>query len=277
MEVYWLEQTADDVPEKNDWLSRSEVFSLDKLRFAKRRADWRLGRWTAKSALAAHSNSSSSPSALAEIEIWPAPSGAPEALFKNKLAPVTISLSHRDSRAICAVGPAAIELGCDLELIEPRSDAFIADYFATQEQELIARQTAEDRLRILALLWSGKESALKALHTGLRLDTRCVIVEPVDISFLNNGWSPFRVRYDGCRIFHGWWCVAGYLVRTLVAAPPPSLPILLQTRPHFHDAAPRCPFIGRLVGERGDWERLDFSRVKKARNLPPSSVDAADG
>ena len=50
--------------------------------------------------------------------------------------------------------------------IEPRSDAFVADYFTIEEQALVARASAADRDRILALLWSGKESALKALREG---------------------------------------------------------------------------------------------------------------
>ena len=71
------------------------------------------------------------------------------------------------------------ELGCDLEIVEPRSDAFIADYFTAEEQALIERTSAADRSLLLALLWSAKESALKALRAGLRLDTRSVIVRPV--------------------------------------------------------------------------------------------------
>lgn len=38
-----------------------------------------------------------------------------------------------------------------------------------EEQELVAR--APERDELVALLWSGKESALKALREGLRLDT----------------------------------------------------------------------------------------------------------
>ena len=53
MHVYWLEQTEANVPEDNTWLSPREVAFADRLRFAKRRADWRLGRWTAKRAGAA--------------------------------------------------------------------------------------------------------------------------------------------------------------------------------------------------------------------------------
>ena len=53
MDVYWLEQSEADVPTADDWLSENEVARLNSLRVAKRRADWRLGRWTAKCAVAA--------------------------------------------------------------------------------------------------------------------------------------------------------------------------------------------------------------------------------
>ena len=103
MDVYWLEQTEADVPAENDWLSASEAVCLNSMRFAKRRADWRLGRWTAKCALSAYLNVPAHPQVLAKIEIRPAPSGAPEVFFGNQPAAVTISLSHRAGIAACAV------------------------------------------------------------------------------------------------------------------------------------------------------------------------------
>jgi 4'-phosphopantetheinyl transferase len=228
--VYWLEQTEADVPDENDWLSKSELIFFNRLRFARRRADWRLGRWTAKQAVATCCNLLSSPQVLARIEIVPAPSGAPEVFVDSKLAAVTISLSHRNHRAICTLGPGTFELGCDLELIERRSDAFLADYFTVEEQALVAAQPATDRARLLALLWSAKESALKALRFGLRSDTRSVIVGLVDWSFDVNGWHPLQVRYTGGRTFCGWWQVADNMVQTVVASPPPGRPISLALR-----------------------------------------------
>ncbi len=246
-DVYWLEQTEADVPAENDWLSASEAVRLSGMRFAKRRADWRLGRWTAKRALAVYLKLPGHPQALTGIEIRPAPSGAPEVFVANQAAAVTISLSHRAGRAVCAVALSGVALGCDLEMIEPRSDGFIADYFSSEEQALVARACAADRPRLLALLWSGKESALKALRTGLRLDTRCVIVSPVDApprrdgdgymenpaltlgpSYSPNGWRPLQVGYTNGQIFQGWWLHTGNLLRTLVAAPPPVPPIRLE-------------------------------------------------
>lgn len=248
MDVYWLEQTQGDVPAENDWLSPIEAVQLDSLRFAKRRADWRLGRWTAKRALAVYLDVRGQPKAIADIEVRPAPSGVPEVFFPNKPAAVTISLSHSSGTAICAVAPLGTALGCDLETIEPRSDAFVSDYFTTEEQALISRASAADRFRLLTLLWSAKESALKALGAGLRLDTRCVIVSPFD-QLRRRGeeggseedpafalppaegipcWHPLRVRYTGDQVFYGWWRQTGNLLCTLVAAPPPAPPILIE-------------------------------------------------
>jgi 4'-phosphopantetheinyl transferase len=113
-------------------------------------------------------------------------------------------------------------LGCDLEVIEPRSDAFVSDYFTADERALVARAAWADQPRVVTLLWSAKESALKALGVGLRLDTRCVQVSPADGQ--DTGfWYPMQVRHDG-QIFRGWWQSTGSLLRTLVAAPPPRTP-----------------------------------------------------
>src|SRR5207248_6967090 len=89
-EVFWLEQCEADVPGDDTWLSPQELVSLDGLRFAKRRADWRLGRWTAKCAIGAYLDLQ----ALREIEIIAASDGAPEVRLSKRHAGVTISLSH---------------------------------------------------------------------------------------------------------------------------------------------------------------------------------------
>jgi 4'-phosphopantetheinyl transferase len=242
LDVYWLEQTEADVPVDDDWLSTSEAVRLNGMRFAKRRTEWRLGRWTAKRALAISLNMPGHREALAGIEIRPADSGAPEVFFANQPATFTISLSHRRGTAVCAVAPSGVALGCDLEIIEPRDDSFIADYFAPEERALMARKSIADQPRLLALLWSGKESALKALREGLRLDTRSVIVTPVEApqrrgedhqqcagpSCGPNPWHRLHVRYTDGQIFHGWWQHTGDLLRTLVAASPLAPPILLN-------------------------------------------------
>lgn len=228
MDVYWLEQTEAEMPPENDWLSTAEATRLKGMRFAKRRADWRLGRWTAKRALASFWNSPASPLALAEIEICAAPTGAPEVILSDSPAAVSISLSHRGGRAMCAVSLSGQALGCDLEIIEPRTEAFVADYFVSEERELVARAPEPERFQLVSLLWSGKESALKALRTGLRLDTRSVVVMPMEGSLNVNGWGPLQVRCSEGQVFQGWWQRTHDLMRTLVADPPPPPPILLE-------------------------------------------------
>ena len=226
--IYWLEQTEADMPEANDWLSAREKVRLNGFRFAKRRADWRLGRWTAKHAVAICLDLPLHQQPLSNIEIRSAPCGAPEVFFANKPAAVAISITHRSGTAVCTVALSRSSLGCDLEIIEPRSEAFLEDYFTAEEQALVARMSPAERLRMLALLWSGKESALKALRMGLRLDTRSVIVYPVDDL---NTWHPLRVCCSSGQIFDGWWNHTGHLLRTVVAAPPSTPPVVLNSRP----------------------------------------------
>ena len=229
IDVSWLEQTVADVPAEDYWLSAGEAGRLCGMRFPKRRADWKLGRWTAKRALAVYWNLPADLRSLARLEIRSAASGAPEAFLGDGPAPVTISISHRAGRAACAIARPEAALGCDLEIVEPRCDAFAADYFTVEEQELLAQASPADRFQLLALLWSAKESALKALRVGLRLDTRSVAVNNVAGQFPGDGdWHPLCVHYNG-HGFHGWWRQTGNLVRTMVAAPAPATPHTFQT------------------------------------------------
>ncbi len=268
MNTYWLEQAEADVPAEEDWLGPDEIRLLSGMRFAKRRADWRLGRWTAKQAVAAYLHLPGGPSDLAAIEVLPAPSGAPLAWFKNEMAPLMISISHSAGRAICAVAPSGAGLGCDLELIEARSECFVSDYFATDEQATISRVSPNERNQLVTLLWSAKESALKMLGVGLRVDTRSVevnlveesqpvrencapcTVEGSDRACCRNQWRPLQVRYADGQIFDGWWQRSGYFLRTLVAAPVPARPIFIHLS---ETASSRNPIPAHSsVGRRRD-------------------------
>lgn len=247
MDVIWVEQSAGDVPTEDDWLSAREQSVLGDMRIPKRRADWRLGRWTAKHAVAAYLEFPADAVSLATIEIRQSASGAPATFFQGTPANLSISISHRAGIGACAVAAPGTMLGCDLELIEPHSDAFIADYFTDDERVMVAQTPAADRTCIAALIWSAKESALKALGMGLRLDTRCVSVvlsghprekagEPrkprpdPSVSALPNttaDWSPLRVCHADHQTFYGWWRSAGNLLRTVVTTPPTSPPTVL--------------------------------------------------
>jgi len=240
--VFWLERAADDLPPTNDWLSTGEANHLKTLRFTKRRTDWLLGRWTAKRAIAAYLHQPPLCEFLASIEIRPASSGAPEAWFNETAIPVTISISHSDSTALCAVASRGVALGCDIEIAEPRSECFLTDYFTKEEQALVEATAANHRSVLVTLLWSGKESALKALAKGLHLDTRSVVVSfsgcglgggssPGDFGFNFRSGEPWRALHvtgPGRRAFSGWWRSQDNFVRTLVSDPAPEAPICLD-------------------------------------------------
>lgn len=253
--MFWLQQTEADVPANNDWLCANEALCLSGMRFPKRRGDWRLGRWTAKRAFAAYWGCSAESRLLSEIEIRSALSGAPEVVLAGKPAAASISLSHRAGKAMVAVSGPGVALGCDLEIVEPRSEEFVADYFTSEEQALVAATSVPDRPALLALLWSAKESALKALHEGLRLDTRSVLVNlagnpqvsrdrqqtssppglatwlPAASNCGQNDWGALQVRcINRDHTLHGWWHCTGGLVRTVVADPPPLRPVWIDPR-----------------------------------------------
>ena len=230
MQIFWFEQTDAAVPAADDWLSESELSRLGSLRFPKRRADWRLGRWTSKHAVAAALELPNDNRALTKIVISAAATGEPEVTIADRAHAVTISISHRDGLAACTVALGKVELGCDLELIEPKSDAFIADYFTAEEQDLVSQIGAPAQPLLASLVWSAKESALKALHVGLRADTRSVVVDPTELHGAEVpciDWRPLRILCPGEAEFRGWWRYAGNVVRTVVAAPSPQRPIEL--------------------------------------------------
>ena len=223
--IHWLKQTSRDPPLGEEWLTAGERVTLARLRVAKRRSDWLLGRWTAKRALAAYLGCLSR---LDRLEVRATESGAPEVFLDGWPAPLTLSLSHAAGRGLCAVTAADVALGCDLERIESRDRAFVADYFTDNERRAIAAAPASDRACIVTLLWSAKESALKALREGLRLDTRSVAAT-VSAESAFNGWYPLSVHHgDSKRIFRGWWRRDGGCVLTIVADPPPRPPISLN-------------------------------------------------
>ena len=95
----WTTGLLVDVPAGDGWLGPRERALLAALpAVAKRRGEWRLGRWTAKQLLGPG------------VEILVAADGAPVAA-----SGAALSLSHRHGRALAVVAPHGVALGCDLE------------------------------------------------------------------------------------------------------------------------------------------------------------------
>ena len=230
---------ASSLPEDDGWLTAAEATILGRFRFSKRASDWRLGRWVAKEAVAealrAWSAGTTSGAAEAgpprtsertpgpaEIEILAGPGGGPRSriLAPGEWPGVTVSLSHAGGVGFAAAAEGALRLGCDVEDIAPRSEAFVEDYLTDVEAAWVRAGGAETDARA-NLVWSAKESALKALGEGLRKDTRSVVVQVGDLpaSPGAGGWFPLRVAVEGGRVFFGMarrddprvWTVVGSL------------------------------------------------------------------
>jgi 4'-phosphopantetheinyl transferase len=224
----WLSQRLAEVPSGNEWLGENERRVLAGLRMERRRADWRLGRWTAKAALGGWLQV-----APGRIEVLAAADGAPEAWLDDKRMPLSVSLSHRGGRALAAVGRSPQIAGCDLELVEPRSDAFVREWLALEEQRVIFSCAEGQRALLANMIWTAKEAAAKVRREGLRLDVRRAVVR-ADTGGQPDRWRELRVDWDdGEGATAGWWRAEPGWVMVVACEPPSGMPRAISC---FHRA-----------------------------------------
>jgi len=221
--VHWLVQTASDLPEHDHWLSGWELQVLAGMRFAKRRRDWKLGRWTAKKAVCAFWHKKED-AVLSSMEIRAAEDGSPVLFCNQQSENLSLSLSHSWDKGLCVIGPGDFALGCDLEFIEGRDEKFIEDYFTREEIELIQRCGDEKKPLAANLIWSAKESVLKVLREGLRRDARSLSIH-ADLSAPESLWNPWAAQcLISSRVFWGWWRTSGSYVYTVASDQPVNVP-----------------------------------------------------
>jgi 4'-phosphopantetheinyl transferase len=247
MPTWWLARAEAQLPAAGDWLSPAERQHAGQLRYTKRRTDYLLARWTLKIAVARTRGWPDEGGVLARIEGRSARSGAPELHIDGKRAAHGISLSDRAGFAVCLVAAQAAAVGCDLELVEPRSDAFVRDYLTESEGRLVA--AAGDARDLAAnLLWSAKESALKALGTGLRRDTRSVEVRLTDLAPPPGRWSELNIHTDEGAHLPGWWRRSGPFLLTVAGAALRSAPAGLDDRSPLDESPPSHRWLDRPLG-----------------------------
>jgi 4'-phosphopantetheinyl transferase len=200
-----------------------------RLRFAKRRREWILGRWTAKQLLR-RSQQTYGALPLHAISVGNDPDGAPYLSVEGQgRLELSLSISHCQDRAFCALSPTLPPtVGADLEHIERRDPAFVHDFFTTAENKRIWTCPTARRDALITVVWSAKEAALKALRHGLRVDTRSV--EVVHVAGLegiqaavqtlpDQPWHKLEIR---CTLrhtvpLHAWWQPWEDFVLTLAA------------------------------------------------------------
>jgi len=114
-----------------------------------------------------------------------------------------------------------------------RQGSSLVDYFTFEEQELVSKIPSAAQPLAASLVWSAKESVLKALHVGLRADTRSVAV---DTSLQNIAaakdcdWHPLLIPCDGATPLHGWWRCERNVLRTVVSDADHEPPLTLAAR-----------------------------------------------
>ncbi len=235
----WLARGETHLPGDDSWLSAAETARAAGMRFTKRRTEFLVARWSAKEAITRLLGPGVHPR---RVEVRHHMTGAPEAYLDGAPLDIGISLTDRAGWAVCLLGGEPGAVGCDLELVEPRSPAFVCDYFTAAERRFIG----DDPLAA-NLLWSAKESALKVLRTGLRRDTRTVEVTTVREGAQADGWTPLTVRAAEGAVFPGWWRRYGDFVLTIAADHAAPSPVSLEEPPALAAAAPMHSWLGRPV------------------------------
>lgn len=217
MRVTWHQAAAEQVPADDEWLTTEERAVLAGLAVAKRRADWRLGRWTAKALVTAVLDVP-----VHRIEIRAADDGAPDVYIDGAVADWSLSLSHRDGVAVAAIASPPTRVGIDLETLETRSDAFVREWLSSDEQAALPPAGQARDLQVLCC-WTGKEASAKLLREGLRLDVRQAVVTAgraaANWTSLEVGWRTERI------IHHGWWLYDKGRVVAVVTDPRSDQPI----------------------------------------------------
>jgi 4'-phosphopantetheinyl transferase len=244
--LQWLARGEDALPNDLRWLTLDEAARAQAMRFTKRRAESLLRRLAAKQAVAATLGLGrpDNPIAvtLARIEIRHDSTGAPFVLLDGATCNLAISISDRAGWAIAMTGPGPF--GCDLELVESRSPGFLRQFLTGPERHYVAsRPDAQARVLATNLLWSAKESALKARGTGLSQDTRDLDVTIHDGQ--PGDWAALAVRCVDGTAFPGWWRRDGRYLVTVAAAAPMPPPVALEDPTPLAAAEPRYSWLAR--------------------------------
>ncbi len=235
-------------------LCGAERARLAALHVPRRRAEWLVGRATAKAVVvAALKEAFPGPWSRAAVEIATQASGMPCARLATEARgvagftpgqrlPVSVSISHTQGNAVCAAtcppraGAPLRVRGVDLGVIEQRSRELVADFFTDDEQRYVREGPAEEHDLRANLIWCAKEAVLKTVGLGLTIDTLEVScrpgsgpTDPVEwpLAPADDAWHPFLAicgpgLLAGGAMLRGIWRPFPGLVAALAARTAPG-------------------------------------------------------
>lgn len=135
---------------------------LARFRSVKRKREWVTGRIAAKEAYLNYTGS------LCEIVVGE--SGEP-LIVSSDNTPLFLSISHSGGIAVAIVS--AVEIGFDLEEVEPRPDAFL-NYFYSASEKNFLQQFEQGYHEEVTSLWTAKEAVSKVLGKGGQLNFKTI-------------------------------------------------------------------------------------------------------
>jgi 4'-phosphopantetheinyl transferase len=166
----------------------------------------------------------------------------------RELVELDVSLTDRAGWGVCLVGENLRRVGCDLEIVEPRSEGFVTDFLTPAEQAFVRSGHPTERDCAVNLIWSAKESALKVLRTGLRRDTYSVEVVLDSLSpgpGTARGWTRLEVHTAEGGNLQGWWRRDGAFLVTVASEQPLVPPVTLRGSVDLAEVRPEHSWVHR--------------------------------
>jgi phosphopantetheinyl transferase len=138
---------------------------------------------------------------ISQIQILKEPSGGPYIEIEGwGRLPGWLSLSHSQGFVLAAYSPEDISFGVDLEIIEPRSIQFVRDFFTEKEVQQALAGDADQNSMVTTIIWSAKEAVLKAISTGLRIDTRKIEINLIPGVTNAEEWNDLELSCPAIKI-----------------------------------------------------------------------------
>jgi 4'-phosphopantetheinyl transferase len=207
-----------------DHFSSEELIEYKQFRIPKRQEEWIASRIAGKRLI----NKVLKTEGLrhSDIMIKKERSGQPYVWIQGiGRIPGGFSLSHSNGYVLCG-HTSSVEsgFGLDLEMIESRSLEFVQDFFSNQEIKKYHGLSDQERNEYATLVWSAKESFLKAVGVGLSIDTKKIEIVDASRKSNNSVWSECLVVFNAQKgLFYRilWQRVGNFIWTVCVPASQP--------------------------------------------------------
>jgi len=169
LEVVSVKQIIEKVKSDSEYLTNNlhadELEKYHSLTVEKRRDEWLAGVIVAKTALRNLFPKLENKDILIEKSAL----GKPVAVTNKGKKKTFVSITHSNGFAVALVS-SAVNIGIDLEIIEPRDSSLTDELLSPKELSFLNIQNKNIADDLLTRIWTAKEAASKVLGTGLNVD-----------------------------------------------------------------------------------------------------------